>query len=67
VDKDSVFVKPIRENWSEAYYQNTAKIKANQYNSAKQSDTLPKGAYSVSFAKNWAARFCRPIPIWKWT
>jgi len=53
VDKDSVFVKPIRENWSEAYYQNTAKIKANQYNSAKQSDTLPKGAYSVSFAKNW--------------
>ena len=54
VDKDSIFVNPIRENWSENIYNKTAKIKANLYDSSQiQSDILPKSAYSVRFIENW--------------
>ena len=54
VDKDSIFINPIRENWSENYYTKTAKIKANLYNNDKiRSDVLPKSAYSVRLIENW--------------
>lgn len=54
VDRDSIFINPIRENWSETYYHKTAKIKANLYNNAAiRSDTLPKSAYSVRMIENW--------------
>ena len=54
VDKDSIFINPIRENWSETYYNKTARIKATLYNNNSiRSDTLPKSAYSVRFIENW--------------
>lgn len=54
VDRNSIFINPIRENWSETYYNKTAKIKANLYNNNTiRSDTLPKSAYSVRMIENW--------------
>lgn len=54
VDKDSIFINPIRENWSETYYNKTAKIKAELYNdSTIRSDVLPKSACSVRMIENW--------------
>lgn len=54
VDRNSIFINPIRENWSETYYNKTAKIKANLYNNNTiRSDALPKSAYSVRLIENW--------------
>ena len=52
VDKDSVYVKPILENWGEKDYDNK-KISANNYDTEVASGTLSKGAYSVSFVNDW--------------
>ena len=52
VDKTSVFVKPILENWSEKDYENK-KINANKYDSESTSGTLSKSCYSVSFVNDW--------------
>lgn len=52
VDKNTIFVKPILENWNEKDYENK-KISANKYDTEITSDTLSKSAYSVRFVNNW--------------
>ena len=52
VDKSSIFVKPITENWSEKQYE-SAKITADNYDTETVSGTLSKGDYSVSFENDW--------------
>lgn len=63
VDKDSVYVKPILENWSESYYKNTAKVAAKNYDREIKSGTLPKGSYSVQFIENWNDTRCTMMII----
>lgn len=53
VDKNTVYIKPITENWSEKYYQDTAKIKADNYDSEIAEGTLSSGFYSVRFVNDW--------------
>lgn len=52
VIKNSIFVKPITENWTEKNFEDK-KITADKYDTAIASDTLSKGDYSVSFENDW--------------
>lgn len=52
VDKNSVYVKPILENWTEKNYEDK-KITGNKYDSETASGTLSKSCYSVRFEQDW--------------
>ncbi len=52
VIKNSIFIKPITENWTEKNFEDK-KITADKYDTAIESDTLSKGDYSVSFENDW--------------